>query len=144
MYCIYYNTQFFLWKTEPNEPRTKIKPKQPNWHHLPNWEPGLLGRVVERFCAPSCSPSGAKTSQMGVCNPYIPKYKKSCPKFNPHRAQQQAQPPAYHIWHCLPLFTGVPYPYPAAPPYYTLPPSHPAPSAYQPPYPLTLRTILVS
>jgi hypothetical protein len=43
-------------------------------------KPGLMEPVLERFGASSCSPSGAKTSQMGVSNPDTPKYKISRPK----------------------------------------------------------------
>jgi len=37
-----------------------------NWHRLPNLEHGHLGHVVKSSPASTCSPQGAKTSQMGV------------------------------------------------------------------------------
>ena len=87
-------TFFFYEIPSTMSPGAKPSPSKPNWHRLPNWEPGLLGRVVERFFAPSCSPSGAKTSQMDVYNPYIPKYKISHPKFPPNvRNSEHNHPP---------------------------------------------------
>ena len=85
---------FFYKKRSPMSPGGIPRPK-PNWHRLPNLEPGLLEHIFKRFPAPSCSPSGAKTSQMGVYNPYIPKYKISRPKFPPNvRNSERNHPPA--------------------------------------------------
>ena len=56
---------------------------------------GLLGRVVKRFSARSCTPWGAKTSQMGVSNPATPKYEISCPNIPPNvRNSEHNHPPA--------------------------------------------------
>ena len=61
----------------------------------------------------------------------------------PQCTQQQAHPPACHIWHCCHLFTSASSPCSTPPPYYTPLPSHPAPSAYPIPYPLTQNMLFV-
>jgi hypothetical protein len=87
-------TTIHIFFSEPNEPKSNSEPK-PNWHRLPNLEPGLLEHVFKCFPASSRSPSGAKTSQMGVYNPYIPKYKISRPKSPPNvRNSERNHPPA--------------------------------------------------
>jgi len=43
--------------------------------------------------ASSCSPSGAKTSQMGVPDPAAPKYIISCPNFPPNVPNSQRNHP---------------------------------------------------
>jgi hypothetical protein len=132
MYAILH---FFLnEKPSPTSPGTKPSSK-PNWHRLPNWEPGLLSRVVECSPAPTHSPLAAKTSQMGI-QPIIPS---QIPQTRPTASAL----PNHHFWHCLHLFTTAPNPYPTALPYYILPPSHPAPPAYQPSYPLNQKTLLL-
>jgi hypothetical protein len=56
---------------------------------------GLLEHVVKRFGARSCSPWGAKTSQMGVSNPATPKYEISRPNIPPNvRNSEHNHPPA--------------------------------------------------
>ena len=97
-------------------PAAKLNPSSPNWHRLPNSERKLIS-LGPYTCspAPSCSPSGAKTSQMGVMNPATPKIYNIPP-------QQQAQPPA-HIWQCLYLFTSAPNPLLNIPAPYTTTPA---------------------
>ena len=137
MYCIYHNTLFFYENPSTTSPAAKPNPSSPNWHRLPNWERKLIS-LGPYICspAPSCSPLGAKTSQMGVMNPATPKIYNIPP-------QQRAQPPA-HIWQCLYLFTSVPNPCSTSlPPTQPPPPSHPAPSARQSPYPLIQKILLL-
>jgi hypothetical protein len=52
-------------------------------------------------------------------------------------------PPDHCFWHCLQLFTGAPNPCSTALPYYTSLPSHPAPSASQPSYLPTQKSVLL-
>jgi len=68
----------------------------------------LLGHVVKRFSACSCSPWGVKTSQMGITNPALPKYEMSHPQFPPQRAQQRVHHPA--------TISGIVYTYLLVPP----------------------------
>jgi hypothetical protein len=104
---------------------------------------GLLEPVLKRSPAPSRFPRGAKTSQMDVYIPYIPKYKISRPKFPPNVCNSEHNhPPTTSgiIYIYLPVS---PTPHPTVPPYYTPPPSYPAPSASQPPTRSPKRTLLV-
>ena len=73
------------------------------------------------------------------CTLLPPKYTIS----HPQCTQQRAHPPTCHICHCCHLFTSAPYPLLNTPPHYTPLPSHPAPSAYPIPYPLTQKTLFV-
>jgi len=103
---------------------------------------GLLGRIVKRFSARSCSPWGAKTSHMGVSNPATPKYKISHPNIPPNMRNSERN----H----LPATSGIVYTYLLVSPTpiqqsrpITHPPFHLAPSAYQPIHLLTQRTLLL-
>jgi len=62
---------------------------------------------------------------------------------SPPTSSAASAPPDHCFWHCLHVFTSAPNPCSTAPPYYTPPPSHPAPSAYHPPYPLTQKNLLL-
>jgi hypothetical protein len=108
MYAIIH---FFLnEKPSPTSPGTKPSSK-PNWHRLPNWEPGLLSRIVECSPAPTRSPLAAKTSQMGI-QPIIPS---QIQNFQPQTRPTASALPNHHFWHCLHLFTTAPNPYPNSP-----------------------------
>ena len=68
-----------------------------------------------------------------------PKYEISCPQSPP----TASAPPDHCFWHCLHVFTSAPNPCSTSLPYYTSPPSHPAPSASQPPYLPNQKTLLL-
>ena len=63
---------FYYEKRSPTSPETKLSPK-PIWHRLPNWESSTNLSPHKRSPAPTHSPWGAKTSQMGVSSPATPK-----------------------------------------------------------------------
>jgi hypothetical protein len=107
------------------------------------WKDRHLEHVLKRFSARSFSPWSAKTSQMDASSPATPKYKISRPKIPPNvRNSERNHPPATSGIVVIYLLVP-PTPAQHPPPYYTPPPSHPAPSAYQPPYPLTQKTLFV-
>ena len=72
--------------------------------------------ILEQFSASSCSPSGAKTSQMGVTIPATPEYEIFHPEFPPNVPNSERN----HLPATIYLLAA---PYPT-------PPSHPASSAY--------------
>jgi hypothetical protein len=113
-----------------------------NWHRLPNWEHGHLGRVAKRSQPPPAPPQALKHPRWLYYISFLTKYKKSRPRFPP-TSPTMSTPPDHHFWHCLHVFISAPKPCSTAPPYYTPPPSHPAPSAYDPPYPPTQKTLLL-
>ena len=84
MYCIYYNTQLFLWKTEPNEPSQQNRARA-----SPTGTGCLIGKVLislaphKRRPASSRSPWSTKTSQMDVIYPATPKIYNFSPKIPP-------------------------------------------------------------
>ena len=82
-------------KPSPTSPAAKLTPSKPAGTTCLIWKAGLLGRVVKRFSARSCSPWHAKTSQMGVSNPATPKYEISCPNIPPNvHNSERNHPPA--------------------------------------------------
>ena len=100
---------------------------------------GLLEHVLKQFSTWYHSSWGAKTSQMGVTSPALPKYEISHPK-------------SPLIWATVSATTWLPHLVlliyyllapPAAPPHLATLPSHPAPSAYYPSYLLTQKTLLL-
>ena len=123
----------------PTSPAAKPTPSEPNWHHLPNWEgrtSGTHAQTLSRFLP---VPLGRQNIPDG-CIIYhsIPNIKYPAPPTSP----TVSAPPDHHFWHCLHIFTSA-QPLLNIPPYYTPPPSHPAPSAYQQPHPLIQRTLLL-
>jgi len=107
-------------RTVPNEPSSKTDPEQsPTGTTCLIWKAGLLGRIVKLFSARSCSPWGAKTSQMGVTNPALPKYEISRPNILPNVSNSEHNhPPATSGIVVIYLLVS-PTPYSAAPPYHT-------------------------
>ena len=123
---------FYYESPSPTSPGAKPNQSKPIWHRLPNLESSTNLSPHKRSPAPTRSPWGTKTSQMGVTNPATPNCRPTV-----------STPPDHHFWHCLHLFTTAPNPCLTAPLYYTPLPSHPAPSASQPPYPPTQNTLLL-
>ena len=105
----------------------------------------LIGKT-EVLCHPINAPPpppalpGAPKQPRWVYDTLLP------PKYiicRPQTRPTVSAPPDHCFWHCLHIFTSSPNPYPTIPPYYTPPPSHPAPSASQPSYPLTQKNPLL-
>ena len=145
LYILQY-TFYYYKKPSPMSPGAKPSPRKSNWHRLPNWKELINLALYKRSPAPTRSPWGAKTSQMGVYNPATLEIYNFLPQFPPNvppTSPTVNASPDHCFWHCLHVFTNSPNPCRTAPPYYTPPPSHPAPSAYQPPYLLNKKTLLL-
>jgi hypothetical protein len=107
----------------------------------------LIGKIFKfgtiNALQPPPAPPGAPKHPRWVYYTLLPpKYTISRPK-SPPTSPTASAPPDHHFWHCLHVFTSAPNPCSTAPPPYTTPPSHPAPSAYQQTYPPTQKTLLL-
>jgi hypothetical protein len=106
------------------------KPTQakPNWHRFLIWEGQTSGTRCTLFSARSCSPEGAKTSQMDVFiyNPPIPALKTPA-----QCAQQRGNPPVSNSAGIY-IYLHIPAPLRFTP---CTPPSYPAPTASKISYP---------
>jgi len=127
-------------KWSPRSPRANLIKSKASWHQLPNWEQNwlVLGPYI---CSPasSHSPSGAKTSQMGVTHPATPKIY-NFPAPNKPNSERTTRPPLLALFTCIYCH---PQPLLNSPPYYTSPSSHLAPLASLPSYLLMQKTILL-
>jgi hypothetical protein len=106
-------------------------------------KPGLMEPVLKRFSASSCSPSGAKISQMGVSYPATPQIYNLAPEIPPNAPNSERDHPPATSGIVVIYLLAPPAPCSTPPPYYTPPPSHSAPSAYQILYPLIQNMLFV-
>ena len=119
--------------------------QEQNWAQSPTGTTCLIGKAPQichsiNTLQPLPAPPGAPKHPRWVYSTLVPpKYKISRPQLRPN-SEYTIRPPF------LILFTSIYYrlpPCPAAPPYYTPPPFHPAPSASQPLYPPNQKTLLL-
>ena len=124
---------------EPNEPRSKNRAQSPTGTaFLIGKAPQICHRINAPLPLPT--PPGTPKHPRWVYPALLPpKYKISRPQLRPN--SERTTRPRF-----LALFTPIyyrPQALPNSPPYYTPPPSHPAPSASKPPYPPNQKTLLL-
>ena len=105
-------------KPSPTSPGAKMSRKA-NWHRLPNWEHGHLGRVVKSSPASTRSPSGPKTSQMGVSYSATPEIYNFPPKIPPNVPNSEHNHPPATSGIVYIYLLAPPTPTTTVPPYYT-------------------------
>ena len=89
-------------------PVAKPSPSKSIWHHLPNWDMIFKFGTMEMLS--SLLPLSLE--RQNIPDGFIiPCY----PQNIQFPAPKPTQPPAYHFWHCLYLFTGAPNPPPNSP-----------------------------
>ena len=116
----------------------------PKWEYLPNWD--VLIQTHPLQSTPLHPPWGADKCPICVINYPEPKYIFFPPKNAPRRMQKCETVSGhlgnsdYEVSHVVDTCLRVP---PTLPNSALAPPSHPAPSAGQPPYPLTQGTLLL-
>ena len=115
----------------------------PNWHRLPNLEGWTSGTRAQTLSCFLPLPPGCQNIPDGcMIHHFFPNIKNPTPN-SPPTSPAASAPPDHRFWHCLHVFTSDPNPCSTAPPHYTPPPSHLAPSAYHSVHPLTQKTLLV-
>jgi len=126
---------------EARAPENKYIPK---WKCLPNWDNVIQIHPLQSI--PPHPPWGAGKGLICVIKYAEPKYIFFPPKNGPRRAQKRETVSRHFgnaVSHVVDTCLQVPsIPPNSAAPGLPTPPSYPAPSAGQPPYPLTQRTLL--
>ena len=87
---------------EPNKPSSNSEAK-PNWHHLPNWEPGLLARVASALAPAPAPPEALKHPRWVYRILFLTKYKISRPKvlLNVPNSEQTTRLPHLALLMCV-------------------------------------------
>jgi len=137
MYCI---SCFFHEKLSPTSPGAKPSLSKSHWHCLPNLDIIFKFGTVETLSSLLPLPLECQNIPDGFI---VPCYPQNIQFSDPNTPNSECtHPPATSAIVVIYLLVP-PTPCSTPLPYYTPPPSHPAPSAYQPPYPLMQKTLFV-